>query len=305
MDLFEQKNISPMLLKEIREPFDDDNYIFELKLDGIRCIAYLDKDKTILANKRNKNITLIYPELREIHKQANARCILDGEIIVTGKNGFPDFFALQKRSLLNDKFKIEMASKIAPVNFVAYDILYYDGKNLTNLDQMERKKLLFKAIKENKYISISRFIENQGIALFNQTKNLGLEGIVAKRKDGKYKLGKRSNEWIKIKNLQDEDFFIVGLTIEDGSVKDLILAKQEKNKLVYKAKMFARLSQQEKSLLLTTALQNKSKKPFSEIFKDEKDIVWIKPKLVCTVQYIMLTKDGNMRQPVIKGIRSD
>ena len=123
MDLFEQKNISPMLLKEIRKPFDDDNYIFELKLDGIRCIAYLTENQTILANKRNKNITLIYPELSDIHKQANAKCILDGEIVVTGKNGFPDFFALQRRSLLNDKFKIEMASKENPVNFVAYDIL--------------------------------------------------------------------------------------------------------------------------------------------------------------------------------------
>ena len=305
MDLFEQKNISPMLLKEIRKPFDDDNYIFELKLDGIRCIAYLTENQTILANKRNKNITLIYPELSDIHKQANAKCILDGEIVVTGKNGFPDFFALQRRSLLNDKFKIEMASKENPVNFVAYDILYYDGKNLTNLDLMRRKSILAKTVQENNYISISRFIENKGIALFNQTKNLGLEGIVAKRKDGKYKLGKRSNEWIKIKNLQDEDFFIVGFTLENENIKDLILAKQEKNKFIYKAKMFARLSPQEKSLLLTTALQQKSQKPFSKTFKDEKDIIWINPKLVCTIQYMMLTKDGNMRQPVIKGIRSD
>ena len=123
MDLFESKNISPMLLNFVSSPFDDKNYIFELKLDGIRCIAYLDKDKTILRNKRNKDVTEIYPELKNIHKFVKHRCILDGELVALNSDGTPNFFALQKRSLMTDKFKIELESEKNKVNFIAYDIL--------------------------------------------------------------------------------------------------------------------------------------------------------------------------------------
>lgn len=80
-DLFKDKNLSPMLLYET-EPFDDENYIYELKLDGIRCLAYLDENTTELRNKRNKNVTDIYPELQNIHKYAKNKCILDGELVV-------------------------------------------------------------------------------------------------------------------------------------------------------------------------------------------------------------------------------
>ena len=102
-DLFEEKEISPMLLGEEKEPFDDREYIYELKLDGIRCIAYLEKGKATLRNKRNKDVTDIYPELSEIWRTANQRCILDGELVAF-TDGKPDFYALQKRSLMTDSF---------------------------------------------------------------------------------------------------------------------------------------------------------------------------------------------------------
>ncbi len=146
-DLFEEKNISPMLLFEEHEPFDDDDYIYELKLDGIRCIAYIDNKSVTLQNKRYKDVTDIYPELSEMCKCVKKRVILDGELVVLTE-GKPDFYALQKRSLMGDRFKISLAAKNNPVQFVAYDILYFDGKDLTDSPQMKRKDILSKAITE-------------------------------------------------------------------------------------------------------------------------------------------------------------
>lgn len=295
-----------MLLESEKLPFNDKDYIYELKLDGIRCVAYLDSDKTILRNKRNKDITSVYPELNNIHKQAKEKCIIDGELVVISKNGTPDFFALQKRSLLTDKFRIEIESEKTKVHFVAYDILFLKDKELINKPLLERKELLKKTIKENEFLSISRYIEEKGIELFNQTKKLNLEGIVAKKKDSVYELGKRSKNWIKIKNLLDEDFIVCGIKLDDtGKIKDLILGDFDKQgNLQYRGKVNATISKEEKNLLLDFASKNKIKKPLFEQLKD-KDIIWINPNLICTVQYMMLTKDGGMRQPVLKGLRFD
>ena len=120
-DLFHDKNISPMLLNEAKEPFDDKDYIYELKLDGIRCIAYLGKD-VVLQNKRFKDVSAIYPELSVMSKCVKKNTVLDGELVVlTG--GKPDFYALQKRSLMGERFRIQLAAKKNPVQFAAYDIL--------------------------------------------------------------------------------------------------------------------------------------------------------------------------------------
>lgn len=305
MDIFESKNISPMLLEHISKPFNSEDYIFELKLDGIRCLAYLDERQTILKNKRNKDVTDVYPELKQIHKQIKKRCILDGELVSLNKDGSPNFFALQKRSLLTDKFRIELEMEKNKVNFVAYDILYLDDKQTTNLTLTERKKLLKNNIKENELLSISRIVENEGIKLFELTQQLSLEGIVAKKKNSTYQIGKRSKDWIKIKNLIDEDFYICGLMFdEDNQIKDLVLTTKINDKYINRGKVYLNISKEEQNFILNFALKHTKNKPLFDIYSD-KNILWIEPKLVCTVQYMMLTKDGKMRQPVFKGLRTD
>lgn len=305
MDIFESKNISPMLLEHISKPFNSEDYIFELKLDGIRCLAYLDERQTILKNKRNKDVTDVYPELKQIHKQIKKRCILDGELVSLNKDGSPNFFALQKRSLLTDKFRIELEMEKNKVNFVAYDILYLDDKQTTNLTLTERKKMLENNIKENELLSISRIVENEGIKLFELTQQLSLEGIVAKKKNSTYQIGKRSKDWIKIKNLIDEDFYICGLMFdEDNQIKDLVLTTKANGKYINRGKVYLNISKDEQNFILKFALKHTKNKPLFDIYSD-KNILWIEPKLVCTVQYMMLTKDGKMRQPVFKGLRTD
>lgn len=302
-DLFADKNISPMLLYQV-EPFDDENYIYELKLDGIRCLAYLDANTTTLRNKRNKDVTDIYPELNSIHKCAKKKCILDGELVIF-KDGKPDFYSLQARSLKSDPFKIKLAASKLPVQFVAYDIIYVDGERITDKPLIERKKLMAENLSESSALSISRYIEKEGVAFFELAKKQGLEGIVAKKKDGKYYIGKRTREWVKIKVMQDEDLLVCGYQPdEDGFVKDLVLGYYDGDKLKLRGKVYLGVSKQEREIIKNFAKRHTLSKAVFDEYQG-KDIIWLKPELVGTVQYMHTTQTGSMRQPVWKGLKME
>ena len=292
-----------MLLHEVKEPFDNDDYIYELKLDGIRCIAYIEPKSVILQNKRYKDVTDIYPELSNVCNCVNKQVILDGELVVL-TSGKPNFYSLQKRSLMEDKFKISLAAKKNPVQFVAYDILYYDSKDITDKPLVERKEILSEAVIEKNNLSVSRYIEKNGIAFFELAKKESLEGIVAKRKDGKYHIGKRTSDWIKIKVMQDEDLLILGYQPdENGNVKDLILGYyDEKGVLNCRGKVYLGVSKEERKFILDFANKNRIARPWFEKYKNA---VWLKPKLVGTAHFMHETESGGMRQPVWKGLRDD
>lgn len=303
MDLFEEKNIAPMLLREESQAFDDEDYIFELKLDGIRCVAYLERGKTVLRNKRNKDVTETYPELADMWKNIKKKCILDGELIFV-KDGKPDFYGLQKRSLMTDPFRIRLAAGRAPVQFVAYDILYVGGKRITDKPLTERKRLLSDTVSEGNRLSISRFIEGKGKSLFQLTEKQGLEGIVAKKKDGKYHIGKRTRDWIKIKVMQDEDLYVCGYQPDkDGNVKDLVLGYyDEEGILKNRGKVYLGVSREDRAIVKDFARNNRVDKPW---FAKYGGIVWIKPELIGTARFMQETENGTMRQPVFKGLRDD
>lgn len=292
-----------MLLNEVKEPFDDENYIYELKLDGIRCVAYIEPKSVTLQNKRYKDVTDIYPELSEIRKCVKKRVILDGELVVL-TDGKPDFYALQRRSLMTDSFRKSLAAKKNPVQFVAYDILYYNETDLTDKSLMERKEILSKAVTEGHNLSVSRWIEKNGVAFFELAKKENLEGIVAKKKDGLYFIGKRTSEWIKIKVMQDEDLLVLGFQPdENGKVKDLILGYyDETGELKCRGKVYLGVSKAEQKIIAEFAKKNTVKRPW---FDKYKNVVWLKPQLVGSAHFMHETESGGMRQPVWKGLRED
>lgn len=302
MDLFEKKDIKPMLIGAEGEPFDSADYIYELKLDGERCIAYLSESGTELRNKRNLRMLPKVPELSDIHKQVKKTCILDGELIVI-KEGVPDFFEIQRRSLMSNKFKIELAAKKYPASFAAFDILYYDGEPVVDKPLMERKKLLAKAFRENEKLALSRYVETAGTALYDLAKQQNLEGVVAKKKNSLYKLDTRTKEWIKIKFLQDEDFVICGYVIKDTperSTASIILGSYEQGELRNQGHVVIGMNRKDFEMILNQ--KRAAECPF-EI--SEKDAVYIEPELVCTVTYMERLKHGGLRRAVFKGIRSD
>lgn len=297
MDIFDKRDIKVMLISEEKEAFDDENYIYELKLDGIRCLAYIDKNSVDLRNKRNDKVLFRYPELSEINKQLNCdKVILDGELFIL-KDKKTNFYEMQKRSLMSDKFKIELKCKKLPISFTAFDILYKDDKQLTDLTLMERKEILQNCLKENGRISISRFIEKEGKKLFELTTKKELEGIVAKKKNSKYYFDKRTKDWIKIKNYEDDDFVICGYIEKTSNITSIVIGKyNEKGNLINKGHVTLGVSN---NILNIIKSQNKLKNP---LFETNDSTIWIEPNLVCTVKYMEKTETGGMRQAVFKGL---
>lgn len=297
MDLFEDKNIKPMLISEMTEPFNDPDWIYELKFDGIRCIAYLDKD-TVLKNKRNLSLLPKFPELANMHKYIRKRCILDGELVIL-KNGVPDFFEIQKRSLTTNFFKIELSSETYPASYVAFDILYLENRELIHLPLMERKALLSETITESPQLAISRYIPENGIELFEIAKAQNLEGVVAKRKNSRYYFDKRTKDWIKFKFLQDMDFVVCGYIEKEKGIISIILGQYKGNELIYKGHVT--LGVRRKDLMYCEVMDHS---PFAVTPPGNENAVWLKPRLVCVVQFIPNEK-GMLRQPVFKGFRDD
>lgn len=301
-DLFSDKNIKPMLIGVESEPFDNSEYIYELKLDGERCIAYLDENGTDLRNKRNIKMLPKVPELSNINLNVNNRCILDGELAVI-KEGKPNFYEIQRRSMMSNPVKIDLASKKYPACFTAFDILYYKNKQMIDLPLMERKKLLQEVVySENSLFSISRFIEEKGIAFYNLTVKQELEGIVAKCKDSKYYFEKRTKDWIKIKYLKDDDFIICGYIRKDNNMNSIILGKYEYNSIKYHGHITLGVSGE---VFHEIFALSKTEPYIFPIPKGNEEATWVEPLLVCTVKFMMKTEQGGMRQPVFKGIRKD
>jgi ATP-dependent DNA ligase len=171
---------------------------------------------------------------------------------------------------------------------------------------MERKKLIEKTVIENEAISISRYIEEKGIAFFELAKQNELEGIVAKEKTSKYYIGKRSKVWQKIKVLKEDDVIICGYVTEaeSGNIKDLILGVyDEDHNLCFRGTIYMGLSSKDEKTVLDYAKKHPSKPLFDTV--SSRSIVWIKPELVGVVKYMMRTKSGGMRQPIFKGLRDD
>jgi bifunctional non-homologous end joining protein LigD/DNA ligase-1 len=228
--------------------------------------------------------------------------ILDGELIaLTG--GKPDFQEAQRRSLMTNPFKIGIASKKCPVSFMAYDVLYIGSKSVTDQPLEWRVDALAELVAESPSLALSRRTPHEGIALFEAARAQGLEGIVAKRKDSLYCPGKRSKDWIKMKNLMDEDFIVCGYYRKDGSVASVIIGGYKNGKIVYQGYVALGVSRHDFNLM-----EQCEKADASEFYRDFPDfpgVAWLVPRIVCTVQYMERTKHGGLRQPVFKGVRLD
>ena len=305
MDLFDSKNIKPMLIGKEMAPFDDPNYIYELKWDGERCVAYLEPGKPPeLRNKRNVRMLGKVPELEQICRQVKKRCILDGELFIL-KDGRPDFSLIQRRSLMSDRFKIDLDSKHNPATFSAFDVLYYDCQETMLLPLMERKALLAKSITDGPRMAISRYVDGQGTPLFDFAVERELEGIVAKVKDSIYIQGKRTADWIKMKVMMEEDYVVCGYILKSNHMTSIVLGQYRGNNLIYKGHVTMGVSGQAFDIIsrhstLTTA-------PFIAYPAGHGNdrAIWLSPDLVCIVKFMHHTKSGGMRQPVFKGLRFD
>ena len=301
-DLFEDRKAEPMLIKQQQEAFDDPDWIYELKLDGFRCLAYLEGETALtdLRNKRNVRMLGKFPELQGLGNYVSQCCILDGEIVVM-KNGVPDFYELQRRTLLTDPFKIRLVAERFPAAFVAYDCLYCNSEELLDVPLMSRKEQLAALIRqEMPFFAVSRYIDGRGRALYQLCEEQKLEGVVAKRKGSLYRMGKRTKDLIKFKRMADEEYIVAGYIQKGEGHYRLILAKYRNETLIYKGHLSSGVTGDIISYL----------RPSDDVFlplipaEEKGDVVWVKPEKVCRVEYMPNTRNA-LRQPVFRGFRDD
>ena len=290
MDKNKFLELKPMLLQEVNKPFNDKKYLYELKFDGIRALIFINKGKIIIKSRNGVILNNNYPELLNLKNITNKMVIFDGEIVLM-KNNLPSFLELQKRVRLKDELKILKMSRENPVTFVVFDILY-ENKDLTKLSLIERKEILNK-YQDNDIFVKSKYFDD-GIKLFNLVKKGKIEGIVAKLKTSLYKYNERSYDWLKIKNYQENDFWIVGYNLTKSKVLSVFLAELNNNKYYFVGKMMMG----SKNKLYEKILQEKSVNNY--LLNNKEKANFIKPKYQITVNYIEKTTNGMLRQPFIK-----
>ncbi len=295
----------PMLAKVAEEPFSDKDWIFEVKWDGFRAIAYVE-DPFSLKSRNEKELKQNFPELQELTKIAK-NIVVDGEIIVM-RDGKPDFQSLLERGQAVSTREIQRQEGRAPAVYIVFDILEKDGKSLTKLTLMERKAILKDSLPEGSNVLLCDFIEEKGESYFKLALEKGLEGVVAKRKDSQYEEGLRTGSWLKIKKLKTCDCVIFGYTrgesVRAKTFGALLLGVYDNGKPVYVGKVGTGFTEQ-----VIGVLSDKFEKIKTDVapFKPETgDVVtWLEPKLVCEVAYQVLTRDMRLRMARFKRLRDD
>ncbi len=290
-----------MLATLTDEPFDDEGWIYEIKWDGYRAVGYLNNGIVEIQSRNNLSFTQKFKEVTDALKQWNVNAVIDGEIVAMNDNGIASFQQLQNFATHGEATHLE---------YYVFDILWLDGKDLTELTLLERKYILHSIMPADEdVIKFSDHIEGKGKAFFKLATEKGLEGIMAKKSDSTYTKNFRTKLWLKIKNNKRLEAIICGFTEGRKSRKHfgaLVLGKYEGEKLIYIGHTgtgFNEKSLKEVEKELASLITDKS--PFDKKPKTNMPVTWVKPKLVCEIKFSEQTDEGILRHPVFMGLRED
>ena len=312
-------SVKPMLAGHTDTPFDNKDWVFEVKWDGVRAILLRNKAKGIteIQSRNGKNITHRYPEITKAIDSVvknNESIVLDGEIVVLNKEGIPDFQMHQKRMNVESQRDIEFLSNDIPATYFVFDILYIDGRNVEDLQLSDRRKILNSLIAEgSKRIRISEYIEQEGKALFKSVIERRLEGIVAKHKHSKYHEGIRSSAWLKIKAILTQDCVVIGYTKGEGNRQDyfgslILAAYDDKGKLHFIGHSGSGFGFDQLKQTLTLMQRLRTDNNFCPVdfvpYTNSKP-TWLRPELVAEVKFSGWTQDMIMRAPIFLRFRYD
>lgn len=292
------QTVKPMLATLVSEVKDDPNMAYEIKWDGYRGIALIQNGKPHLYSRNNLSFNERFPELVASLSKIKKETVLDGEIVAVNKKGHAGF------QLLQSHLKTGEGSLV----YYVFDVLYYDGFDLTGLPYLERRKVLEKILPGEPNIKISENVVGGGKAFFEVAKKQGLEGIIGKKLESTYQPGGRSKDWIKVKAKLEQEMIIAGFTKPAGSrvgFGSLLLGVYERGKLTYVGNVGTGFSEaliQDLMKRMKPLVTKKS--PFAEDPK-LKDVTWLRPELVCEVTFQEWTSDGKVRQAVFLGLRED
>jgi len=311
LTLFDERPIRPMLAKN-GKPFDNNDYFFEPKWDGLRAILFFQEGRIELQNRNLRDATRSYPELQEISSCIRAKtAIIDGEVVVLREDGVPDFGRLQVRFGVDDQKRVDILGKTTPVTYVAFDLLHLDGRDIIARPLVERKERLKSIVKEGPYLLYGDHIEAEGTRFFKEVTGGGFEGVIAKESHSLYVPGLRTDYWVKVKRVNTTDCVIVGFSEGEGARSptfgSLILAAyDEDGKLQHIGNVGGGFSDKTLEDLRRKLVRIEKQTATVEGPVDSPTpVTWVKPKLVVEVAYMALTNDGRLRFPRFRRLRAD
>ncbi len=289
--------LKPMLATLVDEPFDDKNWIFEIKLDGFRALAEIKSKQANIYSRNSQRFNQRFPSIAQDLEELKCDAILDGEIVALNEKGLSQFQLLQ-RPISEEN-----------IYYYVFDILSLNGKDLRSLPLLKRKSILKNILKKNSHVRYLDHIEEKGKAFFTAYEKEGGEGIIGKKKESLYTSGERSQEWIKTKTENIQEVVICGFTEPKKSRKNfgaLIVGVYKKGRLEFAGHVGGGFSEKElkevKAKLIPLLTQNS---PFKILPISNTAVTWVKPELLCNVKFREWTKEGIMRQPIFLGIRTD
>lgn len=302
--------IKPMLATLVAEPIDDDQWLYEIKWDGYRAVAFMNKNKVELKSRNNKSFNEKFYPVYTALKDWGINAVVDGEVVVVNEQGMANFGALQN-------WRSEADGELL---YYVFDIMWYNGFDLKGLPLTARRAVLKQLIPENSMIKLSNDFDTSGTEFLAAAKKMNLEGIMAKRKDSVYEVDHRGGNWLKIKSNKRQEVVIGGYTTNNDTSKPfsaLLVGVFDQGKFVYTGKIGTGFSiQTQKEMLQQFAPLVIDEPPFSiepDINKPSRfrpnppkaTATWLKPELICEVSFTEMTSDGVMRHPSFEGMRED
>lgn len=290
----------PMLAKLTDEPFSDDQWLYEVKFDGYRCLVFKSGDQVTLYSRNGNKLGDKYGELIEAAQAIGHDGVFDGEIIVPGDTGAGDFQGLQQYLKQKKKGDLRLA---------LFDVVWLDGYDLSSLPLVLRKEVLEQVMNgvPKGPLKYSAHIEGDGIGFLKEARKMGLEGVIAKKKESKYSKGRRNANWLKFKNVKDEDLAVIAATPSTDSQRafgSLLLARPLPNGgLQYAGKVGTGFSQDDTRNILSTLKRKKIASPPLKI--KEEVLFWVEPHFLAQVGYAEKTEEGKLRHPRFMALRDD
>ncbi|WP_423145997.1 DNA ligase D [Rubrolithibacter danxiaensis] len=304
------QDLKPMLATLVDKAFDEEGWIYEIKWDGYRAMAYIKNGTVELKSRNNNSFNEKFYPIRQQLEQWNTEAVVDGEITVLNEKGIADFSALQT-------WRSEADGELF---FYLFDIIWYKGRNLMERPLKERRELLESIIPDEGNIKLSKSFDAKGTDFFKVAEKMGLEGIIAKKIDSFYFPDTRSKEWLKIKTEKHQELIIGGYTKNENTSRQfsaLLLGIFENNEFKHVCPVGTGFSDK-----LQTEILEKLKPliipecPFNRVPEYNKPsrfrpnppkatVTWVKPEVVVEISYRELTKDGAVRHPSFKGLRED
>jgi bifunctional non-homologous end joining protein LigD len=305
------RGLTPMLAVAGPPP-DGSGWSYEFKWDGVRALAVCDGRHTTLVSRNGRDVTVSYPELTGLAAALGCPAVLDGEVVRL-RDGRPDFAALQRRMHVTDPAAAARLSRSTPVVYLVFDVLHLAGRPLRLAGYLERRRALEDLHLTGEHWSVPPRYPDDGAAVLATAAQRGLEGVVAKRSDAPYLPGRRSPLWIKTKLVRHQEVVLVGWRPgagrRSGGIGSLLLAVPGDDGLLryaghvgtgFTEQALAGLGRQLSPL-------RRAEAPLADRVPtaDARDAVWVEPRLVGEVAFTEWTRDGRLRHPVWRGLRSD